>query len=173
MRKILLISSMLLVAFKMHAQDARIEAGLIYNFAINIEWPENRQKGDFVIAIIGEAKVESFLKSLAKSKKVGTRTIVIKKLKSISEVGECNILFFSKSMKAILPEAVNAAKSKNMLIITEGFSRTKKGAGISFTISSGTSDFKLKTGYDINPDALISCGLKPNKKILDLGNIQK
>jgi len=172
MRKALLII-LLLLSFDFMAQDARIEAGLMYNFAINTEWPVNKTTGDFVIVIVGKAKVESFLKTLAKTKKINNRPIVIKKVNAISEIKNCHILFFSKSMKAILPEAITYAKKNKVMLITEGFGRTKKGAGISFTITSGTSDFTLKTSYDINPDALAKYGLKANNKLLNLGTISK
>lgn len=164
----LVVSTKILVA-----QDARIESGLMYYFALNTEWPASKKTGDFVIVVVGSAKIEPFLKSLARTKKVGNQTIVIKKVSAVSEVGNCHIMFFAKAMKAILPEAIKVAKSKNILVVTEGFGKAKKGAGISFTITSGTADFKLKTSYDVNPTSIVSSGLKANKKLLDLGTVVK
>jgi hypothetical protein len=147
------------------AQDAKVESGLMYYLTKYIEWPASKKTGDFVIATIGSSDIDTFLKSLASSKTVGTRKIVIKKIKTPGEAKSCHILFIPKNKIREVAAFADIAKSNKILIVTEGAGMVKKGAGVSFTDKGG------KTGFEINPAAIKSCGLQVSSKLLDLGTV--
>ena len=60
-----------------------------------MQWPSSKQQGDFVIMIVGSDPIESFLKALAASKKVGLQNIVVKKVTNTSEIADAHIIYMS------------------------------------------------------------------------------
>jgi hypothetical protein len=162
----LAIASLFLIcSTKAVAQDAKVESGLMYYLTKYVEWPANKQSGDFIISIVGNSSIETFLESLASSKMVGTRKIVINKVNAIEEAKNSHILSLPKKKTGNISAATGIAKSNNMLIVSEGSGMVKKGAGVSFTDKNG------KTGFEISPSVIKSCGLKVSSKLLDLGTV--
>lgn len=162
---LIIVSLFLVCSTNIIAQDAKVESGLMYYLTKYIEWPASKKSGDFIIATVGSSNIDPFLKSLASSKTVGTRKIVIKKVNAFSEAKNCHILFLPKKKTGEVASAGDLGKSNNILIVTEGSGMVKKGAGVSFTDKGG------KTGFEINPAAIKSCGLKVSSKLLDLGTV--
>tara|TARA_B100000809_G_scaffold90822_1_gene89351 strand:- start:6133 stop:6642 length:510 start_codon:yes stop_codon:yes gene_type:complete len=160
-----IVSLLLICSIKSIAQDAKVESGLMYYLTKYVEWPANKHSSDFIISIVGNSSIETFLESLASSKMVGTRKIVINKVNEPQEAKNSHIIFFPKKKIGNISAATGLAKSNNILIVSEGSGMVKKGAGVSFTEKNG------KTGFEISPSVIKSCGLKVSSKLLDLGTV--
>ena len=90
MRKIYITFFLILLSNALWAQDEMFKSLFIYNFTKNIEWPSGYNSGDFIITVIGSSPIILELKKIAKLKKVGTQTIVIKEVNDVSAIQKCH-----------------------------------------------------------------------------------
>src|SRR6202163_640117 len=86
------------LGFEAHAQDSPvsseylIKACFIYNFANLVQWPSNafaQPDSPIVIGILGEDPFGAVLDRVLAGKKVNGRIFLVKRLKSASELREC------------------------------------------------------------------------------------
>ena len=166
MRKIhlLILGGLLLFSTSLIAQQQeQVQSAFIYHFTKYMEWPSSKQSGDFIVAVVGNDPIEAHLKALAKTKKVGTRNIVVKKFSSVSSIENCHIIFLSSKLSSQINGGIAKAKQYKALLITEKSGYGKKGAGINFVVVGG------KPKFEINEAAIKASGLKVSAKLVHLG----
>jgi hypothetical protein len=156
--KALLVAAVMMIASNASmAQDRPIHevySMMVFNFTKYVQWPDHTASGEFVIGVIGNTEVYNTLNSWYGGKPRGTKTYVIKKFNSSSEVTDCHVVFIDKSKSGEF-EAVNTKTSgKGTLIITDKNGLGAKGSGINFK----TVDNKLK--FELNQKALETANLK-------------
>jgi hypothetical protein len=139
------------------AQQEKYLAAFIYQFTNYITWPGT--SGEFIIGVIGNTPVIQHLKQLAKEKKVGASSIVIKEWGSASDIGQCNILFVPESEKVNLTSIKSKVENKPVLIVTESPGLTKSGAGISFVKQEGKIRFEIHKTNLTKVGLVVSDGL--------------
>lgn len=142
-----------------NGQSDKFKAIFIYNFTNYIEWPTANQ-GTFQIAVIGDSPIINELNIISTKKKIGSASIVVKKVKSPAEVGESKICYVPGSQKKSLSEISAALKGKNVLIITEN---ADDGFGINFTAINN------KETFEVSKSNIESHGLKVNSALIALG----
>jgi roadblock/LC7 domain-containing protein len=153
---IIVICSLLTIT-NMNAQQEKYLAAFIYQFTNYITWPS--ASGEFIIGVIGNTPVISHLQELAKEKKVGASSIVIKEWASVGDIGQCKILFIPESQKANLASIKSKVEGKPVLIITESPGLTKSGAGISFVKQEGKIRFEIHKTNLAKIGVIVSDGL--------------
>jgi hypothetical protein len=127
---------------------------MVYNFTKYVQWPDHDASGEFVIGVIGNSDVYNTLNSWYGGKPRGSKTYVIKKFSSVSDVTECHVLFLDKGKSSEF-EAVNMkVKGKGTLVITDKNGLGEKGSSINFK----TVDNKLK--FELNQKAIETSNLK-------------
>lgn len=132
----------------------KIHSLFMYKFTQYIEWPDKQSSGDFVIGVVGNSKITPELEALASTKKVGTKTIVIKKMSASADMSACHIVFVSESSSGSLGAISGKLAGKPVLVVSETSSGAKKGAGINFIIE----DDKMK--FELNKSAVEKQSLK-------------
>lgn len=130
----------------------KIHSLFMYKFTQYIEWPAS--SSDFVIGVVGNSPITSELEAIAATKKVDTRTIVVKKLSSSADMSGCQMVFVSENQTANLPAIAAKLQGKPVLLVSESPGAAKKGAGINFIIV----DDKMK--FELNKAAVEKQGLK-------------
>ncbi|HEY8934553.1 MAG TPA: YfiR family protein [Cyclobacteriaceae bacterium] len=141
MRTFVLTGLFTFLIFNTQAQNYKLYNVFMYSFTRYVQWPEEANKGDFEIAVLGDSPIYDELKALAEQKKVGTRTIKVTKVKSVAELKKVHMLFVSSS-KLDAMDAVSAKLNKApTLIITE--QAGTKGSGINFFEKAGKLAFEL------------------------------
>src|SRR5262245_29671545 len=93
---------------KAQVVDYSVHANMLYRFTKYIDWPEESKKGDFVIAVIGDSPVYGELKNIAASKHVNSRRIVVKKLSSLQNCNNCNMIYISAGSSTTLKKVIAA-----------------------------------------------------------------
>lgn len=152
-RKLIVAFMALLFAFQATAQvNYKIHSLFMYKFTQYIEWPSN--SGDFVIGVVGSSPIIAELEAIAATKKVDTRTIVVKKMSSSSDFSGCQMVFISEGQSSNLPTISAKLQGKPVLLVTESPGAAKKGSGINFVIV----DDKMK--FELNKGAVEKQGLK-------------
>jgi len=128
---------------------AKFKSMYIVNFTKYTEWPESYKQGDFVFGVVGNEDLAAFLEQAAKTKKVNSQNIVVKKFSSPDQVTKCHLIYIEgKSAGQVEPYA-QKAKQYNCLVVTEGEGLINGIAAINFVSSAGA---QLK--YEMN-NALI------------------
>lgn len=154
--KALLMASVLMSG-SVFAQDRPIHevySMMMYNFTRYVQWPNEAGSGEFVIAVIGNTDVYNTLNSWYGGKTRGSKTYVIKKFNSASEITDCQVLYIDKNKSAEFETANEKVKGKGTLVITDKNGLGVKGSGINFK----TVDNKLK--FELNQKAVESANLK-------------
>lgn len=136
----------------------------IYNFMKYVEWPEAQNKGDFILAILGESPITKELETLAATKKIKGRNIVIRKCKTPEDTYGCHLLFVPESKSAAVKVLKDQTKDKPVLIVGEREGLAKKGASLSFVT---LDDDELK--FDINRKDIEQHQLKIASSLISLG----
>lgn len=161
LKSILFFFCLVGVAKPATAQDEKFKAIFIYNFTKYINWPANA--GSFVITILGNGNIVNEIEGIASKKTVGSTSIETKRINTIAETGNCQILFITAGKTDMLPEAFILAKSKNILLITEKPLSCKSGSCINFLSRDG------KLTFEISKANIESCGLGVSTDLLKLG----
>ncbi len=143
--------------------QGQVKGSMIYHFTKYMQWPASKASGDFVIGVVGNSDTYSMLQTLAKSKKVGSRTIVVKKISSASQGSGCSIIYLSADQIGQFDAAKNAASTGKALLVTEKSGMGKKGAGINFIQTGG------KVKFEINESSIKANGIKVDSKLAAMG----
>lgn len=140
--------------------EYQVKAAFIYNFLSFVQWPASDldKKGPVGICILGEDPFGSELDVLQK-KRIRGRSIVIRRLRGLEEVGGCDVLFISRSEKRSLKRIIRSIGNKGILTVgdMEGFG--EEGGIIQFYIKD------RKVRFLINRRAAERAGLRISSKL--------
>jgi len=145
MKKILFLLGILMLPLAATSQVDKFKSVFTLNFIRYIGWPEETKQGDFVIGVVRDKEMVSWLKKQSAGKKFGFQSVVIKEFKSADEVTNCQVVFvssnvnFSKNATTI----INKVGGKNTLIISESEGATKSGSMINFVIREDKLKFEI------------------------------
>ena len=145
------------------AQVEKMQAAFIYNFTMLVNWPATSQSGDFVISVIGNSPINKELEEMAKQKKAGNQTIVIKKISSAGEIGTSQMVFVPNGSKGKISEVIAKTATNPTLIVTETEGAGASGSIINFVLI----DEKLK--FEVNESKATAKGLKLAANLVKLG----
>jgi hypothetical protein len=145
------------------AQDEKFKALFMYNFTKYIEWPSEKQKGDFIIGVFGNSPIINELSIIAEKRKVGTQQIVIKKISETKDIAVCNIVYVPESKVLKADDVKLQSKTKGVVVITDAPGLAKTFAGINYVKLDG------KQNFEINKKNLEEQGVKVNSALLSLG----
>jgi hypothetical protein len=168
MKKVLNVLFLLLLFFSttgLKGQNEKFKALFLYNFTKYIEWPSDKQGGDFVIGVLGNSPMTKELEVIASKKRIDNQPIKVKVFKSINDIGSCHVLFIPPGKSSSLPEVNKKIAGKGILVITDKPGLAKKGAGINYVLKGGHQDF------EINKSAIKGQMLKVNSSLFALGTV--
>lgn len=151
------------ITYASSAQSYQLHAVYIYSFIRYIQWPNNT--GNFTIGVLGESPINSHLDNMAATKKAGSRTIVIKKFSSASEVTPTDILFIANSVEESVEAFKSTSISNNTLIITEKEGQGMAGSAINFIEKNS------KLAFELNKSSIEEAGLKVSSELARLAII--
>ena len=114
--------------------EYQVKAAYLYNFAKFITWPTDAfsdKKTPFIIGVLGKSEFRDYLIPLS-SKTVHNRSIVIKYFKTLEELTNCHILFFSSSESNQLQSQLKKIATKPIVTISDKGNFAQKGGMIQF-----------------------------------------
>jgi hypothetical protein len=144
------------------AQNYKMHSVFIYSFTRYVQWPDAYNQGDFEIMVLGDSPIIEELKSMAQSKKVGDRVIKVTRIKSISEIKKCNILFVPASKGGDIAEVMETVNQKSILVVTESEGLGAKGSDINFVVKDG------KLAFELNQLSINKQGLRVSNELTRL-----
>jgi hypothetical protein len=135
----------------------------MYNFTKYLEWPAEKQKGEFVIGVFGSSPIIQELSIIAQKKRVGAQPIVVRQVGTYTEMKGCNILYVPENRSAKIEEIVSNCSGRGTVLITDKEGFAKKYAGLNYVKVNG------KQSFEINKSNLEKMGVKVNSVLLSLG----
>ncbi|RUA33908.1 MAG: YfiR family protein [Bacteroidetes bacterium] len=144
-------------------KNYRFHKVFFYSFTKYIEWPEDKKKGDFIIAVMGESNITPLLKEMAEIKKVGDRNIKVVQLNDVKQGDFYHILFIPSEQNQNFAEIKNTLNNQACLLVTESEGMARKGSMINF------KDVDGKLRFEVNTQKLESSGLKMSQELTRFG----
>lgn len=157
MSKVVFVALALFASGSTFAQERSVQevySMMVYNFTKYVQWPDHAGSGEFVIGVVGNSDIYNTLNGWYGGKARGTKTYVIKKFNSASEVTDCHVLYIDKSKSGEFETANSKVKGKGTLVITDKNGLGEKGSAINFKMV----DNKLK--FELNQKAIEASNLK-------------
>jgi hypothetical protein len=159
---LLLVNSARVAAQKLNYELVSL---YVYNFTKYIEWPADKTNSDFVVGVYGSSPVTAMLNKYVSAKHVGTRIITIKQISTPAELSSCSIVFIPADESSKIKQFSDQLKGKPILIVTEKYGQSKKGAGISIYLDEDDED---KTKFEISKATILANGLIISQNLLKL-----
>jgi hypothetical protein len=163
-----LFAGVLFFSPKAKAQDVDYKAYslFVYNFMKYIEYPEANSKGDFIIAVLGDSKINPELQTMAAAKKLKGRNIVIKKVATPEECKDAHLIYVAAGKSAMAKTLKEQSKDKPVLIVGERDGLAKKGACLSFY-----TDDNDELKFDISKKEIAGHKLTISDQLVKLGTL--
>ncbi|MBN1596669.1 MAG: YfiR family protein [Bacteroidales bacterium] len=143
--KVFLIGIILLMGVSVRSTEniSSAQAMFIYNFLRHVKWPEGSTGSTFVIGIYGSSETHSQLLTYTTNRRVGTKPIEVKKISSVDEAVECQLVFVSANQSSKIPSFNSKIGNKPCLIISETEGSTEIGATIEFLVIDSRLKFRI------------------------------
>ncbi|HNP20331.1 MAG TPA: YfiR family protein [Fulvivirga sp.] len=158
----LLVFSVLFINNTLHAQsraEHELHSMMIYNFLKYIQWPGDKNSGDFVIGVLKDDDVYNTLNTWYGNKERGGKKFIIKKFNSASEVTDCQLLYVGASASNQFEEVLAKIQSNATLTVSNKRGLGEKGSCINFKVIDG----RLK--FELNQAAMDKAGLKTSSQL--------
>lgn len=138
---------------------SNVEAMYIYNFLRHINWPEAASGENFVIGVMGDNETFQQLTQYTANRKVGTKSIIIKKVESVSEAAACQLVFVPTSRSKGISELKNHLGNKPCLIVSEKEGSNATGSTIEFVLEGDKLKFRVNEERAKQQNLIISRSL--------------
>jgi hypothetical protein len=149
------------------AQDAgqkleyRVKAAFLYNFARFVTWPEREgTAAPVIIGILGRDPFGNVLESTIAGKTVSGRPFLVRRLQTVEEAANCQLVFVSSSERRTVAEVIEALDGQPVLTIGEAEGFVERGGMIGFVIEDQA------VRIDVNLDAAQAAGLQLSSQLL-------
>jgi hypothetical protein len=143
--------------------EYKVKGAFLLNFAKFTKWPADElatESSPITIGIVGEDPFGATLDQLVAGETIGSRPIVVKRLKASDDLSHCQMLFVPKSTPAI--DALNHLPGQGVLTVGESDNFLDAGGVIRLLIE----DKKIR--FDVNTDAAQRAHLTISSQLLKL-----
>jgi hypothetical protein len=148
--------------------EYEVKAVFLYHFAKFVEWPEVQRpnlEGAFVVTVLGADPFGSLLEQTLEGKKVGGRSMTVRRAARPDDIGPCQILFISDSEKERLPEILQRLGGAAVLTVGEMDRFAERGGVIRFRVE------RSRIRLDINLAVAERAHLKIRSELLKLARV--
>jgi hypothetical protein len=142
----------------------QVKAAFLYNFAKFVEWPEMNASHSIILVVLGEDPFGESLDDL-RGKMIRGKELMIKRVKSVKNIGDCQILFISTSEKNQIEQILKTIQNSKILTIGDAEGLGQKGVIINFYIE------QKRVRFEINVDTAKRAGLRFSSNLLKLAKI--
>jgi hypothetical protein len=157
-------------AWSQHAEEYRVKAAFLFNFAKFVEWPPQaftNSTDPIRICVLGKDPFGSVLEDAVRDKTAEGRTFLVRQVSGGQPAAGCQILFISSSERKRLAAILGEIKGDGVLTVGETDTFASDGGMINFKIESG------RVCLQINVAAAEQSRLHISSKLLSLAQIVK
>ncbi|RYZ98263.1 MAG: DUF4154 domain-containing protein, partial [Moraxellaceae bacterium] len=158
----LLVSSENTLAQTQSINKQRITTSYIYNFAKNIEWPNEAAMTSFDIAVFSNDKspVYSELELLAEKVKLKNLPITVSQVSAAKALGKYQLVYIENLNNQSMADIYSAIEGKPVLLVTFDFANKQL---VMINLITANND---RLRFEVNKSNLINQGLKPLPELI-------
>ena len=161
-----LLSNSFLTINAQSYSSQEIKAAFVCNFSKFTSWPKEKQKGEFIIGVIGSHDFGNSLSEIAKNLTIGNRKIKVVYYSNPLAAVSAHVLYVGVlSPSYDLKELLKLYAANNVLTISEQDNFCQNGGMINF------SKNKMNYGFEINANYLNLNKLTFSAKLLKLATL--
>jgi len=145
--------------------EFEVRAAFLFNFLGFIEWPLQQttlSASELMIGSVGDSPLTEAFSQNFRDEKILRRTVVIKKLSDPTQVGNFQVIYFSKNPEIQNDPFFREARKYPVLTVGEGVEFLETGGIISFVSE------KERIRFLVNQQAATKLGFKLSSKLLKL-----
>jgi hypothetical protein len=120
-------------AFAAAPTEHQVKAVFVYNFSHFVEWPPAAFASDtqpFVIGVLGGEELAASLEEAVRGERVGEHPLQVRRFRSVSELGECHILYIDRSEGERLESVLEALARRSTLTVSDLEGASRRGVMI-------------------------------------------
>jgi hypothetical protein len=143
--------------------ESQVEAVFVYNFSRFVEWPPqafSAADGPFIIGILGSDPFGGRLDEAVHGEQINGHALEIRHFRSVSEIGNCQILFIDRSQGGEIRNILNTLDHRSILTVSTLEDSTKYGVMVQFATENN------RVRLRINVDSAKAAGLTISSKLL-------
>jgi hypothetical protein len=159
MKKLVIISLLLLIQFQIQAQDEKYMALFMYKFVQNLEFPNGKIGNEYVIGVVGSDEVYNQLSQLTSSRKINGKPISVVKFNPGGDVSSLCLLFLSHDNIELFDSLNPDVQNNAAILVGETPGLAKKGAALNFSRAQG------RLGFEMNLETIESMGVKTSNTL--------
>lgn len=150
------------------SREYQIKAVFLYNFVQFVEWPDNAfadAAEPLKIGVLGEDPFGPALDEAVRGETVRSRGLVVKRARRLSELGDCQLVFFTKAEAWQVSEQGEELGGRPVLTVGDTADFARRGGVIAFYPEGN------KIRFEINVGVARKLGVKISSELLELGKI--
>lgn len=136
-----------------------VKAAFLYNFAIFATWPDNNLDA-FNLCIYGTDPFGKDLDELMKKKRVHERSITIDRTSNVDQLGQCQLVFISRSAIDNLTSVIDTLRNKPILTVADSPGAGQRGVMINMAVTDN------RVTFEANLSMVRKAGLSLNAQLL-------
>lgn len=129
------LASALLLVQTPRASEYQVKAVFLFNFVQFVDWPAlagTDSQLPLLIGIVGTDPFGPFLDETIRGERLGARPIQLRRYREIADIGQCNVLFISRSESDRVPEILAVLKNRPVLTVSDAEAFANQGGMIQF-----------------------------------------
>lgn len=116
-------------------REYQVKAVFLLNFTRFVEWPPHMlpsPDAPFVIGVLGEDPFGHYLDDTVRHEHINQHPIVVRRYRTLEELGDCHLLFISRSESGQLEEILRRVKGRDVLTVSDAPQFAASGGMIGF-----------------------------------------
>jgi YfiR/HmsC-like len=150
------------------ADEDRVKAAYLYNFAKFVEWPATSFAGtdsSMLICSIGDERLAEALQQMARGKQAQGRTIEVRQVVGLDQLKSCRILLIAFRDKERIAPILRSVQLANILTVGQSEEFIRLGGIINLVRNENSIEL------EINPNAAETAGLKISSRLLAVSRV--
>lgn len=144
------------------ANKQQITASYLYNFAKNIEWPDEAAMSSFDIALYGTDTKPLYaeLSLLSAQLKLRNIPITVNQVASVKALTQYDLIYVDSLNNKVINDVYDVIEGKSVLLVTEGYANKQLVMINLITTEEG------RVRFEVNNSNIINHGLKPLPELI-------
>ena len=141
-----------------------VKAAYLTKFGIYVEWPGTAfgaPDSPINLCIVGDDPFGTALDQAAANQRVGSRAVMIRRMKVVTRESGCHMLYIGNSDPASMQQTIEALRGSAVLTVTD-----TRGAETGSIINFVVKDNRVR--FDVDEEAAVQNGLALSSKLLSL-----
>ncbi len=144
-------------------KEYQVKAAFLFNFAQFVDWPAGAfatTAMPVTIGVLGDDPFGAYLDELVRGERVHDRSLRVERYRRVEEIGDCHVLFISRSEAGRLDQILEGLKDRPILTVGDFENFARRGGMIRLITE------KNKIRMRISQDAAVQAGLTISSKLL-------